>query len=255
MDDMNVNKAAVFGFHPAALLRRMGRDWRLTVIGAAETGPRMRRISFTGDDLAELDWRPGQDLVLDLPQPDGQSARRHYTIRAFDPASRRLDIDFVRHGDSPSARWLDTVRPGAGVMARGPRGRTGLAAQARRHWFFGDDTALPAIFAMAEALPAGAEATALIEVEGPEDVQPLASRAQVEVEWIFRRRPAGPGDLGLMALAARAPDPLGAHAYVLGETSNVRAQRHHLLSLGFAREQITAEGYWRPGRVGGHDHV
>jgi hypothetical protein len=27
------------------------------------------------------------------------------------------------------------------------------------------------------------------------------------------------------------------------------------LAHGMTREQIYAEGYWRPGRVGGHDHV
>ena len=45
------------------------------------------------------------------------------------------------------------------------------------------------------------------------------------------------------------------HAYVIGETSNVRAVRHRLLERGLKREQISAEGYWRPGRIGGHDHV
>jgi NADPH-dependent ferric siderophore reductase len=244
-----------FGFDPAAFLRRGGREWRLGVVETAEVSPRLRTVSFTGDDLGELDWRPGQDLVLSLPQPGGEPARRHYTIRDFNPAARRLDIDFVRHGDSPSARWLDAVRPGDVIDARGPRGRTQLAEGARHHWFFGDETAMPGIFAMAEALPAGARATALIEIDGPDDVQALSSAGDVEIEWLYRRRPAGPSDLLLMALAARAPDPRGAHAYVLGETSNVRSQRHHLLRLGFGREQITAEGYWRPGRVGGHDHV
>ncbi len=29
-----------------------------------------------------------------------------------------------------------------------------------------------------------------------------------------------------------------------------------LLGLeGLTREQISSEGYWRPGRIGGHDHV
>jgi hypothetical protein len=27
------------------------------------------------------------------------------------------------------------------------------------------------------------------------------------------------------------------------------------LDRGMSRDQIYAEGYWRPGRVGGHDHV
>jgi NADPH-dependent ferric siderophore reductase len=45
------------------------------------------------------------------------------------------------------------------------------------------------------------------------------------------------------------------HAILIGETSNVRKQRQNLISRGLTREQIASEGYWRPGRIGGHDHV
>ena len=45
------------------------------------------------------------------------------------------------------------------------------------------------------------------------------------------------------------------HAIIIGETSNVRAQRQHLLAQGLGKDQIYAEGYWRPGRIGGHDHI
>ena len=44
--------------------------------------------------------------------PDGTDilGRRHYSIRRFDPASRRLDIDLVLHSDSsPGARWALTA--------------------------------------------------------------------------------------------------------------------------------------------------
>jgi len=257
MSDKKGGRGLFLGFDLAmASAGRRGRTWNLTVVEAAQTASRMRTISFTGPDLGELDWRPGQDLVLSLPQPDGGIARRHYTIRDFNTAAQRLDIDFVLHGDSPAGRWAVAAQPGEAIEAQGPRGRTRITEGADWRLFVGDETALPAIFAMAESLPAGASATALIEVDGPSDVQPLASPAGVAVEWLFRRgAPAGPSAILLDRLSALAPSPRGAHAYILGETSNVRAQRHYLLSRGFERDQITAEGYWRPGRVGGHDHV
>jgi NADPH-dependent ferric siderophore reductase len=259
MNDMSDSKGRcgpLFGIDPAALVRRLDRSWTLAVVGTTQVTPRMRRVSFTGTDLGELDWRPGQDLVLSLPQADGGVARRHYTIRDFDLAARRLDIDFVLHGEAPAGRWATSAQAGQTIEAQGPRGRTKITEGADRRLFLGDETALPAIFAMAESLPAGSRATALIEVDGPDDVQPLSTRADVEIEWLFRHgAPSGPSRLLLDRLSVLAPDPAATHAYVLGETSNVRAQRHYLLFSGFDREQITAEGYWRPGRVGGHDHV
>jgi NADPH-dependent ferric siderophore reductase len=43
--------------------------------------------------------------------------------------------------------------------------------------------------------------------------------------------------------------------YLLGETATVRHLRHGLLRRGMRKDQIFGEGYWRPGRKGGHDHL
>jgi NADPH-dependent ferric siderophore reductase len=105
-------------------------------------------------------------------------------------------------------------------------------------------------------LPKGASAFALLEVAGEEDKQELKTRADVKLEWLLRNGATpGPSDLLSKALAAFTFPSGKGHAIVIGETSNVRNQRHALLERGFDRSQIYAEGYWRPGRVGGHDHV
>lgn len=232
--------------------RRPGRTWRLVVQGARPVTPRMRRVLFAGEELPEMDWRPGQDLVLDLPG----APRRHYTIRALDRAARTLDIDFVLHPHGPAARWAQSVKPGAVIEAQGPRGRTTLADDADWHVFMGDETCIPAIFAMAEALPAGARAWALIEIEDAAERQPVKSAGALTLEFLVRDAPAGPSERMLRQLERFAfPEDGRGQFYVIGETSNVRRLRHHLLARGVAGARIKAEGYWRPGRVGGHDHV
>jgi NADPH-dependent ferric siderophore reductase len=254
LNDQSSRPGLPFGL--GEMLRRPLRSWTLVVNGRLEITPRMLRVSFAAADLAAEPWKPGQDLVLSLPQTDGGQARRHYTIRDVDPAAGRLDIDFVLHGDSPAGRWARSAKTGDRLEAQGPRGRTTLASDVDHHLFCGDETCIPAIFAMAEALPAGARATALIEIAGPDEAQTLSARADVEIEWLSRDggRP-GPSTLLLDRLQALDPSPAATHAYLIGETSNVRAQRHDLLAHGFDKARITAEGYWRPGRVGGHDHV
>jgi NADPH-dependent ferric siderophore reductase len=240
-----------FGFR---MMRPPMPAWRLTVVEGALTTPRTMSVSFAGAALDDLAWNAGQDLVLNLPQPNGEAARRHYTIR--DLKAGRLVIDFVLHGDSPATRWARGANAGDALDVQGPRGRTRLATNADKHLFVGDETCLPAIFAMIERMPAGAEAHALIEVADEAEVQPVATNADVKIDWVFRGHAhPGPSDLLLGRLKALAPSPAGVHAYTIGETSNVRAQRHYLQERGFAREQMTAEGYWRPGRIGGHDHV
>jgi NADPH-dependent ferric siderophore reductase len=228
----------------------------MEVVGARDVTPRMRRVTLTCGDLDELEYKPGQDLVLAMPLADGSTGRRHYTIRALDGAAKRLDIDFVLHGDSPSGNWARDVRPGDRIEARGPRGRVVLNPNADWHLFTGDETCIPGILGMLEILPGYAHAWAFIEIADAADRQPVASRARLHLEWVERKDAApGPSEFMLDRVKAFALPPGRGQAYIIGETSNVRAQRHDLLARGMEKEQIAAEGYWRPGRLGGHDHI
>src|SRR5579864_4810080 len=110
--------------------RRERPVWPLVVVGAEDVTPRMRRVSLVGESLEAFAWRPGQDMVFSLPQPGGGLARRHYTIRAFDPAECRLDVDVVLHGASPGATWAARARIGDPLLAEGPRGRTFVSGPA-----------------------------------------------------------------------------------------------------------------------------
>lgn len=240
----------------AALAARRGREWSLRVVGARDVTPHMRRVQLTGDALDEFAPRPAQELVLHLRQSEGEPARRHYTIRRFDPITRLIDIDFVLHDHhTPGVNWAKEAKPGDKLVVNGPRGRIAIAPDAAWHLLTGDETALPAIFALAEALPAAAKAFIFLEIGAADDKQKLVTNATVALDWQLRGGAPGPNTILADAVAAFPLPPGKGHAYILGETSNVRAQRHALIARGMAREQIYAEGYWRPGRIGGHDHI
>lgn len=236
--------------------RKPGRLWSLKVVGGEDFAPNWRRVGLTADDLDEMKYQPGQDLVLAMPLTDGTTGRRHYTIRTIDRAARRLDLDFVLHGDSPAGNWARDAKPGDKIDAMGPRGRTVLNPDADWHLFSGDETCIPAIFGMLEILPKAAKAFAFIEIADASGRMPVKTAADLQLTWIYRDGAApGPSRLVADKLAAFQLPPGKGHLYLIGETSNVRAQRHEMLARGIAKDQIAAEGYWRPGRFGGHDHI
>lgn len=252
---MDREDVGVVGSLATFLARKGRRAWPLTVVEKTIVSPHMTRVRFHGrDDLNELEWKRGQDFVLELPSGSG-IARRHYTIRNFDSVERTLDIDFVLHDGGASDAWLSGTKPGDEIVAVGPRGHT-YVREADWHLFIGDETGIPGIFAMIEGLPRGARVHAVIEIGNDEDRVALTADAHVQIEWVSRNgAPAGPSKL-LYDRVERFHFPPGeGQAYVIAETGNTRAIRHRLIERGLAKNRIAAEGYWRPGRVGGHDHV
>ena len=242
----------------AELERRRGKPWLLKVVKAFDLNANMRRVQLavTGETAGEFQPKPGQEIVLQIPQAGGDPARRHYTIRSYDAASREMDVDFVLHGHrTPGVTWSLDAKPGDMIEIRGPRGRIGLDPAADWHLFLGDETCIPAILALIEALPKAARAFAFIEIGSEADKQAVSTQAELKLQWLMRNTAPGPSDLIFNALAGFTLPPGKGHAIVIGETSNVRKQRHSLLERGLDRDQIYAEGYWRPDRIGGHDHV
>ena len=230
--------------------------------------PHMIRVVAGGDDLAAFPDTAHTDRYVKVlfplpgvayPEPfDMEAVRaafprdqwpvaRTYTVRAFDPAARELVIDFVHHGDAGLAGpWAAAARPGDRLLLLGPGGAYAPDAAADWHLLVGDESALPAIAAALERVPAGVPVHALVEVDGPADEQPLTSSGRLDLRWCHRD-PARPEQL-VDALAA-LPFPAGrVHAFVHGEAGLVRALRRHLLDgRGVAREDLSVSGYWRRG--------
>ncbi|MBG6237574.1 NADPH-dependent ferric siderophore reductase [Mycetocola sp. CAN_C7] len=119
---------------------------------------------------------------------------RTYTVRNPRPAVGEVDIDFVLHGDGgPASAWASTASPGDEIVIVGPDGRSeqrgGIEwkpGEARVVLLAGDETALPAICAILESLPAGIRGQAFIEVPHSDDALPVQTASSVMLTWLPR---------------------------------------------------------------------
>lgn len=88
---------------------------------------------------------------------------RTCTVRAWDPDALEMTLDFVHHGDEGLAGpWAARAEPGDGIRFMGPGG--GYAPDPAPDWHLlaGDESALLAVAAAVESLPAGARALVLV---------------------------------------------------------------------------------------------
>ncbi|MFI5046240.1 MAG: siderophore-interacting protein [Acidimicrobiia bacterium] len=220
----------------------------LEVVRREAVTPRMTRVRLTGPDLGEFRFVAGQDLMLAIPTADGSTINRRYTIRSHDAAARAVDVDVVVHGDGPGARWVVRAAPGERIAAFGPRGKIVPAATAAWHLFIGDESGLPAIAAMLEALPTTATAIAVVEVADAREEQPVDAVADATISWVHRGgvEPGLP-DLLVGAVGATVlPDGPG-HAYLAAEMGVVAALRAELASRGLSPDAMSPKAYWRRG--------
>ncbi|EUA90233.1 siderophore-interacting family protein [Mycobacterium ulcerans str. Harvey] len=142
----------------------------------------------------------------------------------------------------------------------GPNGAYKPDPEADWHLLAGDESALPAIAAALEALPADAVGKAFIEVAGPDDEIELRAPESVQINWVYR---GGRADL---VSADRAGDhaplieavktalwlPGQVHVFIHGEA---QAVMHNLRPYIRKERGVDAKwassisGYWRRGRT------
>lgn len=187
-----------------------------------------------------------QEIRAEYPREHWPSVRS-YTVRHHDPEAHELSIDFVVHGDEGLAGpWAANVAPGDDMLFVGPGGAYAPSDDADWHLLVGDESALPAIGASLEAMPAGVEARVFVEVGDSDDALPLPTKAHAHVRWL--RRAAG-DDIVSAVRSLEFPEGT-VHAFVHGEAGFVRDLRRHLLDEREVRpDLLSISGYWRRGKT------
>ncbi len=226
---------------------------RVVVERAERVTPHMKRITIDGSCLSDFRFGlPAQWLKVFVPDVGQNIAGRAYTVRRFDPVSKKLELDFVLHGDNgPASAWAARAQIGDAfeISAAHPRSGFPIQLSTEHYLLLGDETALPAIGAILEALPAHARVRAFVEVADAGDEQTIESAARVDFTWLHRKG-GGRTAVGTLESTAKAlGDPGGKTViWVAAESSIVKAIRKHaLLVWGIDRSAVHAVGYWKRG--------
>jgi NADPH-dependent ferric siderophore reductase len=111
----------------------------------------------------------------------------------------------------------------------------------------GDETALPAIARIAARVPAGTRLRVFLEIDGPEEEQPIASSADIEIEWLHRNGVA-PGKMrSLERLIRRLAPECAPQTFIWAgcEKAEAVAIREYLKDeLQYDRQFMRVGSYW-----------
>jgi len=208
--------------------------------------PHLRRITFAGPEIAEMDtWAPDQRIKIFFPTDDGRVPAmpdaddwyatyksvpvaervpmRTYTIRALRAESQEVDVDFVLHGENgPASRWATNAQPGDRVQISAPNRRAEKIgggfewkppAYPRHVLLMADETAVPALAGILQELvarPVPPPCEVFVEVSDRADALHLPTWPSLTINWLFRHEAGDPrpGDL-LVEAVSRATLPSG----------------------------------------------
>jgi NADPH-dependent ferric siderophore reductase len=255
------------------LRREPPRFRAVTVRRVERLSPRMVRVTLAGPDLAGLNVeQPAASVRMLLPSagttelvvptwngnefllPDGQRPMiRTFTPWRVDPEALELDVGIVVHGGGSASEWAVSAAPDDPAAISGPgRGYT-VDVDAPALLVAGDETAIPAITQVLDALPVETPVQVRIEIAHADGRLALPDHRGASVEWCELPPGAGPGD-ALGAAMREADLAEGARVWVAGEAAAVQRIRRHLFEdRGLSRAQATVRGYWKHGRAGNGD--
>ncbi|MDX6805906.1 DUF2218 domain-containing protein [Terrihabitans rhizophilus] len=239
----------------------------VTVIGAEDVTPHMRRVRFSCADVAPFIggamhvrvlvppkgrapvWPGyGEDGRIAWPTGEDKLVVRPYTIRGVDRERSELWIDFLQHPTpgvaTPGADFARDARPGDLIALLGPG--SGSLPEARSILMIGDESSVSAIARIAEEVPEGTSIRAIIEVSDADEEQPLISDGRIDVTWLHRDRYAAGATNVLRQAATEAitAADAGTFMWVACEKEDVRAIRTLLNSRGHNRSLRYAAWYW-----------
>lgn len=241
----------------------------VTVAARHELSPRLLRFRFEGPGLRELaEADPAASVRLLVPSsavrklvmpewngnefllPDGsRPALRTFTPLRIDRQAGALDLEIVRHPGGAVSTWAEAAEPGAEAAISGPGKGYAVDADASRFILLGDETAIPAISDLLEALPAHASVDVHVEVETATAEVPMPSHPGRSLDWHLRKAGAAPGT-ALVEVAGRL-DRLdeSSRLWAAGEAASMQGIRNHLFKvLAVPRNQTSIRGYWKPPR-------
>lgn len=213
--------------------------------------PHMKRVTVKMDDVEEFSVDSyGQWVKLFLPRRgDEKLVGRAYTICAFREETGELELDFVLHSHGALSTWAMSAQVNDRIDIAGPRSGFRIGEGTRHLLIGGDETALPAIRSIVEALPSTVKVDAFIEIPDIRDAQPIDTQSAISLTWLARSGSTVlPVDALSNAMINADFSDTESELWFAAEATPVRAVRkHYLADRKIHKSRVCLSGYWKKG--------
>lgn len=226
----------------------------IRVVATERLSERARRITFDGMVLVRSGL-PASYLSLWFSDPAAAKPRadrrdrldkRTMTPRWIDRAATTMTIDFVLHGSGPASEWAAAARLGDAIWAGETKGGYVVPPPGSHVVLVGDDTAIPAIGSILEALDGATRPTTVIEVVDGLDERTVSETRPTDPMWLHRGPDPSQAGVLTMNLIETLTVPDDAYWWIAGERDAIRAMRDVVVGdRGVPRDRLSLNAHWR----------
>jgi ferric-chelate reductase (NADPH) len=243
---MSIRVASPSGIIETAFHKLVARRVEVSAVETPCQG--FRLISLAGLDLQERPWAPGYMVQVAL----GGWESRAYTPFSFDARAGVITFAGYVHGAGIGSDWLESARVGEERFVVGPRAALNLNKLTRPAIFFGDETSLSTVAALAVTPEGMRGAHCFFEVSSVDTCRALLRRLGVSCPVTLVTREADDRHFEeleprLLERFAAAPATRGV---LTGKAGSIQRLYKALRRAGVPGKQLTNLAYWAPGRKG-----
>ena len=211
----------------------------------------LRLITFSGDDIRDMVWSPGDmvQLILSGSTLLGKWELRSYTPFAVDPKKGTMQILAAIHGQALGSDWFASAQIGTRCRFVSPKHPLSLSKPQRPMVFFGDETSFGTAIAMRQTTQGYNGAEFIFEVGSEGDARAALSRFGL-THATFLSRSADDGHLDALERSVLEASHKAAHVILTGKATSIQRLNKALRSAGLSGRQLTNVPYWSPGKKG-----
>jgi NADPH-dependent ferric siderophore reductase len=215
------------------------------VAEVVDVGPRIRRVVFDVEGLADLGLPGAPDEALGIYFSDGPEGR-NYSVRHRGPDENKVTCDVVLHERGIASDWARRVSVGDRVQLDHARSWYRPEPASRWQLLIADLSGLPALARILDELPEGTDASVIVEVAEEADLAYLPVRQDVPVvATVGTGNGHAPSRLTELVRTHAHRGGRG-YCWFAGEAQATRDVRKHLRAdHGWVADQYDIVGYWR----------
>lgn len=204
----------------------------------------LKRIRYQGEILKETDWIAAQEVEFRVTDTE----YRHYTPLCWNNIEGYVDVLFYLHGLGPGSQWADHIGVGDEVSLIGPGGKFIMPPDQWRVVMMGDETTLSAFKGMKDALPHGAHAPCILEMqEYARDWPALIGLNATTLNTVSHNRGRVLEDWLLGFLDTDTDETV---FFLSGNANTIKGLRKLLIAKKVPAKNIVSKPYWMEGKEG-----